>query len=194
MIADALVLQVFIAENAVLATGKFLLTDRHKSFEETKPIFETLAQVIPPGQPTDLRRLALVLVRTLSRVHTEMVRPHLPILAPPVFASVRDVVIPVKLAAEAAFVALFSIADEESKVFDKYTAGPGADLPANTKRAMGDYFKRVALKLGVQVRERRDAEGGAGGLGLSNDEADDEKEIWSVGKLDVGADVFDKDL
>jgi len=123
-----------------------------------------------------------------------MVRPHLPILAPPVFASVRDTVIPVKLAAEAAFVALFSIADDESKVFDKYMTGPGTDLPANTQRAMGDYFKRVALKLGAQVRERREAEGGAGGLGLSNDEAEDEKELWSVGKLDVGEDVFGKEL
>jgi len=135
-----------------------------------------------------------VLARTVSRVHTVMVRPHLPILAPPVFASVRDTVIPVKLAAEAAFVALFSIADDESKVFDKYMTGPGTDLPANTQRAMGDYFKRVALKLGAQVRERREAEGGAGGLGLSNDEAEDEKELWSVGKLDVGEDVFGKEL
>ena len=135
-----------------------------------------------------------MLARTVSRVHTVMVRPHLPILAPPVFASVRDTVIPVKLAAEAAFVALFSIADDESKVFDKYMTGPGTDLPANTQRAMGDYFKRVALKLGAQVRERREAEGGAGGLGLSNDEAEDEKELWSVGKLDVGEDVFGKEL
>jgi hypothetical protein len=43
--------------------------------------------------------------------------------------------------------------------------------------------------LGAQVRERREAEGGAGGLGLSNDEVEDEKEIMAVGKVDVG-DVF----
>jgi len=122
-----------------------------------------------------------------------MARPHLPILAPPVFASVRDTVIPVKLAAEAAFVSLFDIADEEGRLFDKFMAGPGADLPPNTKRSMTDYFKRVALRLGAQVRERREAEGGAGGLGLSNDDIEDEREIWSVGKLDVGADVFGKD-
>jgi hypothetical protein len=131
-----------------------------------------------------------------------MVRPHLGLLAPPVFASVRDPVIPVKLAAEAAFVQLFAVADEESKVFDKWLAAPGAngtggsggaDLPANTKRSMGDYFKRVGLRLGAQVRERREAEGGVGGLGLANDEVEDEKEIWSVGKMDVGADVFGKE-
>jgi hypothetical protein len=171
-----------------MATGKFLLADTPKAFETTKPIFSTISTLIPPGGPVDTRRIALVLVRTVARVHPDLVRPHLSALAPPVFASVRDMVIPVKLAAEAAFVQLFAVADEESKVFDKWLAN--ADLPANTKRSMQDYFKRVALRLGSQVRERREAEGGAGGLGLSNDEAEDEKEIWSVGKVDVGADVF----
>jgi hypothetical protein len=120
----------------------------------------------------------------------DLVRPHVPLLAPPIFSSVRDLVIPVKLSAEAAFVELFSVADEESRVFDKYMAGPGADLPANAKRSMGDYFKRVAMRLGQQARERREAEGGQGGLGLSDDEADDEREIWSVGKLEVGGEAF----
>ncbi|KAK3942927.1 translational activator GCN1 [Diplogelasinospora grovesii] len=181
----------FIAENFILATGKYLLSDSPKSFEVTKPIFTTLSGLIPPGEPVDSRRLSLVLVRTLGRVHPEMVRPHLGILAPPVFASVRDMVIPVKLAAEAAFVQIFAVADEESKVFDKWIQS--VDLPPNTKRSMQDYFKRVALRLGGQVRERREAEGGTGGLGLSNDEAEDEKEIWGVGRVDVGFDVFEKE-
>lgn len=120
----------------------------------------------------------------------EMVRPHVPLLASPVFASVRDLVIPVKLAAEAAFVELFSVVDEESRFFDKFMAGPGADLPANTKRSMTDYFKRVAMRLGAQARERREAEGGQGGLGLSNDEQEDEQEIWSVGKREIASESF----
>ncbi|KAL2132761.1 hypothetical protein VTI74DRAFT_3416 [Chaetomium olivicolor] len=181
----------FIADNFIVATGKYLLSPQPKSFEATKPIFTTLSKIIPPGGPTDSRRLALVLVRTLSRTNPDMVRPHLSILAPPVFASVRDMVIPVKLAAEAAFVQMFAVADEESKVFDKWIGI--VDLPANVKRSMQDYFKRVALRLGAQVRERREAEGGAGGLGLSNDEAEDEREIWAVGKVDVGGDVFSSD-
>jgi len=165
-----------------------LLNDAPKSFETTKPIFTTISTVIPPGNPVDSRRLALVLVRTMARTHPEMVRPHLGLLAPPVFASVRDMVIPVKLAAEAAFVQLFAVADEESKVFDKWLAAT-PDMPANVKRGMQDYFKRVALRLGAQVRERREAEGGEGGLGLSNDEQEDVKEIMAVGKVDVG-DIF----
>jgi uncharacterized protein (DUF2267 family) len=184
--------KTFIADNFIMATGKYLLSDAPKAFEATKPIFATLSKVIPPGGPTDTRRLALVLVRTLARTHPELARPHLGLLAPPVFASVRDMVIPVKLAAEAAFVQLFAVADEESKVFDKWIAG-ASELPPNVKRSMQDYFKRVALRLGAQARERREAEGGAGGLGLSNDEVEDEKELMAVGQVDVGADIFAAD-
>src|SRR5690606_14510419 len=157
-------------------------SEHQPPFETTKHVLEALAEVIAPGNPSDVRRLSLVLLRTLARA-TALLRPHIPLLAPPVFASVRDPVIPVKLAAEAAFVGLFSVADEEGKVFDKYMAGAGAELPAGTKRSMGDYFKRVALRLGAQVRERRAADGG-GSLGL--EEAEDEREIWSVGRVDVG--------
>ncbi|KAF4867851.1 eIF-2-alpha kinase activator GCN1 [Colletotrichum sp. SAR 10_70] len=180
----------YIADNVILATGKYLLSESVKTFDSNKKIFEALANIIQPGGSVDSRRLALVIVRTMSRTNMDMVRPHVGLLAGPVFASVRDPVIPVKLAAEAAFVALFNVADDESKVFDKFV--DGANLPPNTKRSMQDYFKRVTLRLGAQVRERREAEGGQGGLGLSNDEVEDEKEIWSVGKVDVGEDVFGK--
>ena len=154
---------------------------------------ETLAAAIAPGGPVDTRRLSLVVIRTVSRTDNDHVSPNIPVLAPPIFASVRDPVIPVKLAAEAAFLSIFSVVDSESKVFDKYLAEFGADINPLTKRSMNDYFKRVALKLGAQARERRDAEGGEGGLGLSNDEREDEREIWSVGKVDLGEKSFSDD-
>jgi len=143
----------FISDNCVLAAGKYLLSEtRSNDFETIKPLFEGLANLIQPGNSVDTRRLALVVVRTTSRHHMDLVRPHLPLLAPPVFASVRDPVIPVKLAAEAAFMALFNVVDEEGKVFDKYIASQ--DLAPNQKRSMQDYFKRVALRLGNTARER----------------------------------------
>ncbi|PLB47063.1 ARM repeat-containing protein [Aspergillus steynii IBT 23096] len=183
----------FIADNTVLAAGKYLLVeDEHRNFESTKAIFEALAPCIQPGTPSDTRRLALVVLRTVSRLHPEMTRPHLALLAPPVFASVRDVVIPVKLAAESAFLAIFSVVESEGAVFDKYMAGAGSELPLGPKRSMSDYFKRVALRLGGQARERKEAEGGQGGLGLSNDEVEDEKELWSIGKVDLGESSFEE--
>ena len=57
---------------------------------------------------------------------------------------------------------------------------------------MQDYVKRVALRLGAQARERREAEGGQGGLGLSSDEVEDEREVWSVGRVDLGETSFDE--
>jgi hypothetical protein len=185
--------QPVIADNAVLAAGKYLLSEHtNKTFEHTKPIFEALAPIIEPGHPVDTRRLSLVVLRTVARQHNDEVRPHIPLLAPTIFSCVRDPVIPVKLSAEAAFLALFSVVDEEGAVFEKYMAGPGKTLSPGQQRSMGDYFKRVSLRLASQARERREAEGGSGGLGLSSDEVEDEREVWSVGKLELG-DVFNAD-
>jgi hypothetical protein len=182
--------QPFIADNCVLAAGKYLLGESsNKSYDHTKPIFEALAPVIEPGNPVDTRRLSLVVLRTVARENNDLIRPHIPLLAPPIFSSVRDPVIPVKLSAEAAFLALFSVVDEETAVFDKYMQGPGKSLGAGPQRSMGDYFKRVSMRLAAQARERREAEGGAGGLGLGDDEKEDEREVWSVGRVEVG-DVF----
>ena len=185
--------QTNLAENFVLAGGKYLLCDDQRITEDTyAPILEALASVIGPGNSADARRLALVVVRTVSRVKLEAARPHLGLLVPPVFASVRDTVIPIKLAAEAAFVGLFDVIDSDNAQFEQYMAGPGAALSPTLRKSMQDYFKRVALRLAAQAKERRDAEGGQGGLGLSNDEKEDEREIWSVGKMEIG-NVFSQD-
>ena len=187
--------QNFISENCVLAAGKYLLTVNKNSRrqEASLSILEALADAIQPGGPTDTRRLALVVIRTVHRTHDELVSQNLSVLVPPVFASVRDMVLPVKLAAEAAFVELFSVVEKENEVFDKYVVEVGASMNAATKRSMQEYFKRVALRLGTQARERKEAEGGQGGLGLSNDEREDEREIWSVGKVDLGEGTFNGD-
>lgn len=184
----------FISDNCVLAAGKWLLSDSSdSSFDTIKPVVNALAEVIPPGGAIDTRRLALVVVRTVSREHQDKIRPHLPVLVPPIFASVRDPVIPVKLSAEAAFLSIFDVINEDAEIFDKYMAGPGASLQPGPKRSMQEYFKRIALRLSNQEKERREAEGGAGGLGLSSDERDDEREVWSVGRVDLGEGSFADD-
>ncbi|QKX59042.1 uncharacterized protein TRUGW13939_06172 [Talaromyces rugulosus] len=181
----------YISDHSVLAAGKYILAEGDgKNFESTKPVFEALASAIPSGNPADTRRLTFVVLRTISRLHPEYTRPHLQNLVPPIFGSVRDTIIPVKLAAEATFLAIFDVVDSEGAVFDRYMAGPGAELPAGPKRSMSDYFKRVALRLATQARERKEAEGGQGGLGLSSDEVEDEKELWSIGRVDLDDDSF----
>ena len=184
-------LQTFIADNSVLAAGKYLLVPKQSSdYELSKSIIEALASAIAPGGPLNTRRLALVVIRTISRKDIELIRYTLAILAPPIFASVRDPVIPVKLAAEAAFLSIFSVTESESEVFDRYMVEAGREMNPTMKRSIQDYFKRVALRLGTQAREQKEAEGGQGGLGLSNDEREDEREIWSIGKVELGDDAF----
>ena len=183
--------QPVIADNYVLAAGKILLIgeDEHQDADSTKPLMAALAAVVPPGGSTNTRRLALVVIRTLSRhSHSTLIQPVLSTLAPPIFASVRDTAIPVKLAAEAAFLAVFRVVEEEGALFEQYMASPtgGAWLAPQQKRSMQEYFKRVATRLSSQARERKEAEGGQGGLGLSSDEVEDERELWSVGKVDLG--------
>lgn len=183
--------QTFISDNCVLAAGKYLLAEKKSSNAETSEgVIQTLAAVLTPESPIDTKRLALVVIRTVSRTNNDLITTTLPTLAPATFASVRSPIIPVKLAAEAAFLSIFSVVDRETEVFDEYMAGAGAGVNATTKRSIQDYFKRVAMRLGAQARERREAEGGQGGLGLSNDEREDEREIWSVGKVDLGEGAF----
>jgi hypothetical protein len=177
-----------IADNCVLASGKYLLTPTSdKSPAPVKQLLEALAMAIAPGKPVDTRRLALVVLRTVAREQPSLTRPHLSLLTPAIFACVRDMVIPVKLAAEAAFLTLFAVVEEEDAVFVSFMsdASGGAEMAPGPKRSLQDYFKRIAMRLGGQARERKEAEGGAGGLGLSSDEQEDVVEVWSVGKVDV---------
>lgn len=179
--------QPFVSDNSVLAAGKYLLAEGTISTQDSAKIIEALAIAIHPGGPVDSRRLALVVIRTISRKQYNIVERHIHVLAPPIFTSARDLVVPVKLAAEAAFMAIFSAVEHEGAIFDKYMADAGPELGPTVKRHMSDYFNRVTLRVAAQSRERPEVEGG---LGLSEDERDDEREIWSVGKVDLGQGVF----
>ncbi|KAF2158029.1 ARM repeat-containing protein [Myriangium duriaei CBS 260.36] len=178
-----------IAENAVLASGKYLLTPTsNKSAPHIQPLLETLTAVLPAASSTasiDTRRLSLIVLRTAARHNRpDLIEPHLPLLAPSIFSCARDPLIPIKLAAEQAFLAIFDAVDQESVEFDNYMHKDGGELPANTKRSMQDYFKRVALRLAGQARER--VEAGGKGVGLAGDEEEDEREVWSVGRVELG--------
>ena len=183
----------FISENSILAAGKYLLAENFTpSSKSTDLILQAIAEAMQQGKPVDTRRLALVITRTVYRQRESLIGERRRLLAPVVFTGVRDPVIPVKLAAEAAFLAMFQVVDLEEEIFNEFISGPGASLDPPVKKNMQDYFKRVAMRLGKQARERKEAEGGQGGLGLSSDEVEDEREVWSVGKVDLGETTFDE--
>ncbi|KAK5942181.1 translational activator of GCN4 [Knufia obscura] len=185
----------YIQHNAVLAIGKLLLISPDSNDDTiisdtaaNKPLIDTLASKIKQGNDIDTRRLSLVVIRTLSRRHNTHMRPYIPTLLLPVYQSLRDPVIPIKLAAEACFIQLFDVVESESAVFDEVMGSEGMkrEIPPQMVRAIGEYMKRVGLKLGGQKREQREAEGGVrGNLGLGSDEVEDEREVWSVGRVEV---------
>ena len=69
-------LQPFVSDNMVLAAGKYLISEEipNKSFEVLKTILESISSAVktPVSGSVDTKRLALVVVRTISRMHFEV--------------------------------------------------------------------------------------------------------------------------
>ena len=193
----------YIQHNAVLAIGKLLLVDPKDDDDSiisdtagNRTLIETLGSKIKQGNDIDTRRLCLVVIRTLARHHNEHMRPYTSSLLLAVYQSLRDPVIPIKLAAEACFIQMFDVMEFETAVFDEYMASDEAkkDIPAPLVRSITEYMKRVGVKLGNQKREQKEAEGGVkGNLGLGSDEVEDEREVWSVGRVEVAGTFGDGD-
>ena len=123
-------------------------------------------------------------------------KPYLDVLAPAVFSCVRDVVIPIKLAAEKAFLALFGLIEEEDMAtfnnwFESVSSnGATIDNIVGTTiqlRSIGDYTKRVAKRLAAVERERT-AAGGDDEM-MFSDRYEDEREIWAVGGVELPTDI-----
>ncbi|ODQ53263.1 ARM repeat-containing protein [Saitoella complicata NRRL Y-17804] len=172
-----------VSENSVLAAGKYLLQEEiPKEAEQIESMLDTLAAAVTDSASgsTDSQRLSLVTITTLARKHYEMVEPHVQKLAPVMFSQLRTMVIPVKLAAEQAWIALFRMVADGEEHIDKYIA----TLQGTDARRIGDYSKRVASKLAAAERERIEAGGDRA------PEQEDLEEIMSVGGVQ-GAQHFD---
>lgn len=205
---------VHFVENATLAAGKLLLLHNETKSpytnmkndvtfivpeEDIKSLVEELAKsaLVPSSNTTDQRRLSLVVLRTIARLkNEETVKPYLDVLAPAVFSCVRDVVIPIKLAAEKAFLALFGLIEEEDMAtfnnwFESVSSnGATIDNIVGTTiqlRSIGDYTKRVAKRLAAVERERT-AAGGDDEM-MFSDRYEDEREIWAVGGVELPTDI-----
>lgn len=164
-----------VSDAATLACGKLLLAFAGLPFEVTKHLLIQLAENItsPASSSSDTRRLALVVLRTVARQQHALTKPHVTLLATSTFSCVREMVIPIKLAAEKAWLALFDLVTGSAE-FDKWFAEVSSELPSNG-RSIGDYTKRVAMRLATAERERME-EGGEDVV--ESDKREDEMEIW----------------
>lgn len=196
----------YISDNAVIALGKVLLLHGETaspkqagSDKATSPwqLPEALSSKIvsqlckcalkPESNSPDTRRLSLVVLRTVGRLkHDVIVTPHLNEISPAVFSCLRDGIIPIRLAAEKAYLAVFNlIEDKDMKEFtawfDEASKKPISTITGVTiqPRSIGDYTKRVASRLANVERER--LQDGGDDEALFSDRIEDENEIWAVG-------------
>lgn len=199
----------YITDNATVAMGKLLLLNGEtksprasKGVAEAETPFVLAASLVdtlvgqlcqtmlqPASNSPDSRRLALVVVRTVARLkYDATIEPHVDTLAPLIFTCIRDPVIPIRLAAEKAWLAVFELVeDKDMGVFKAWFAlrtlfanALGAPIQP---RSIEDYTKRVAARLASVERER--IEQGGDEETMFSDRFEDENEVWAVGGVDI---------
>ncbi|ESW98430.1 hypothetical protein KL918_005153 [Ogataea parapolymorpha] len=189
-----------VSDNAVLACGKLMLQlpDDYELADEDETAFGALIRQLcvsmnsPPSTSRDTRRLALVVVRTVCRFkYDRCIRPYVDVIAPCVFLCVRDPLIPIKLAAEKAFLAVFQLVEDENmELFNEWAQAKNATPTLQTAsgqtlqlRSITEYTKRVGFRLASVERERLAA--GGDKEAMFSDQFEDEREIWAVGGVEL---------
>ncbi|AET38079.1 Gcn1p Ecym_2344 [Eremothecium cymbalariae DBVPG len=200
----------YLSDNGLLAVGKILLLEGERKsptskvtseepFSLGKENIEKLISQLnkcmlqPPSNSLDTRRMTLVVIRTLARFkYDECIAPYLDTLGPSTFSCLRDIIIPIKLCSEKAFLAMFKLVEEKDMTtfnnwLNNLTADPvqnslGAAIPV---RSISDYTKRVGGRLANVERERIAAGGDA--EAMFSDRFEDETEIWAVGGVDLNS-------
>lgn len=204
----------YFSDNGLIAAGKLLLLEHEKKSpfsrieidsklsigeENIECLVKSLckATVGPLSNSLDSRRLALVVLRTLARFKfDECVKPFLDILTPSVFFCLRDTIIPIKLAAEKSYLAIFKLVEEpDMSIFNNWFSSISANNTSLQNaagaviqlRSISDYTKRVGMRL-AKVERERIAEGGDAET-MFSDRFEDEREIWSVGGVELNQQV-----
>ncbi|CAG8475625.1 4963_t:CDS:10 [Paraglomus occultum] len=177
-----------IADNAILATGKMLLTEMYHEQNIIKQLLIILTNNIrePATSVVETRRLALVVLSTVGKKYPEILETNLSIFVPSVVACARDRNLPIKLAAERALVFTLQLISGES-VMQRYLSS--ADQ--QTSRAFTEVHRRALMKVINQEEQRREQlriEGAA-------TDAEDEEEascVWRVGDINRDLSVDDE--
>lgn len=197
----------YLSDNATLAIGKLLLlfheqkSPYSKESESKEPFGfdeDTMMSIIvqlsknclqPQSASPDTRRLSLVVLRTVSRYkHKEVISNYLDLVGPSVFSCIRDPIIPIRLAAEKAYLAIFQLVEDEKMNefnvwFERKSEISNILGTKIVPRSIGDYTRRVAARLAAVERERLQAGGDI--EDVFSDRIEDEKEIWAVGGVEM---------
>ncbi|KAJ3309186.1 translational activator of GCN4, partial [Boothiomyces sp. JEL0838] len=116
-------------------------------------VLELIEITRPSTESTDARRNAIVALKNFAKTDFDAVKPLLDKLVPAFMVSIRDRVIPIKLAAERALVYILQI-KAGTQVLDTYLT----KLDAPSARSIGDYARRVLMKIGERDSDNEDNE------------------------------------
>lgn len=189
--------KAYVSDNSTIAIGKVLLSLEKLEEVENSLVSDLVKQLCilmdkPNSSSSDTRRLSLVVARTISRYQYDTtVKPYLSYLIPSVFACVRDPIIPVKLAAEKAILAILHLVeDDPSAALNGWVESLGGSQTVKTVsgtvlqlRSITEYVKRVGTRLANVERERISA--GGDKETMFSDQYEDETEIWAIGGVDL---------
>ncbi|SCV00820.1 LANO_0F08724g1_1 [Lachancea nothofagi CBS 11611] len=211
----------YISDNALTAIGKLLLLvgeskspfsgresessfsgrESESSFSLAEEDIGALVKVLcqnmlrPASNSLDSRRMSLVVVRTVARFKFQScIRPFYDQLGPSIFSCLRDVIIPVKLAAEKAYLAVFRLVEErDMETFESWFSQLSGSVVEDSLgnsiplRSIGDYTRRVGKRLAGVERDRIAA--GGDPETVFSDRFEDESEIWAVGGVELVKDA-----
>ncbi|KAF9367683.1 translational activator of GCN4 [Mortierella sp. AD011] len=161
-----------------LAIGKMIVNEAYQVDQElVGELINKLCIVLSQDIITESKRLILVCIRAVARQAPWLIEPRLSQVVPVIMTSVRERVIPVKLAAERAL--LFSLQlQKDDSVYQTYLGT--IDTTAN--KALVDYHRRILSKLALNERARLEQLHGQEDAEAIEEDA----EVFSVGGLNVG--------
>ncbi|KAF9438265.1 translational activator of GCN4 [Entomortierella beljakovae] len=162
----------------VLAIGKMLITEEYQVDQELMgELIKKLCLALSQDISIESKRLILVSIRAVARQSPWLVEPQLSHVVPVLMGSVRERVIPVKLAAERAL--LFSLQlQKDDSVYQSYLG----TIDTTASRALTDYHRRILSKLATNERARLDQLHGQ----EDAEAAEEDAEVFSVGGLNLG--------
>ncbi|KAG0366840.1 translational activator of GCN4 [Gamsiella multidivaricata] len=163
---------------AVLVIGKMITNEAYQVDQELiGELIKKLALHLSQDINLESKRLILVCIRAVARQSPWLVEPHLSQLVPLMMASVRERVIPIKLAAERALLFTLQLQKDDS-VYQKYLGT--IDMAAS--KALTDYNRRILSKLAANERARVEQLHGQEDAEAIEEDA----EVYAVGGLNLG--------
>lgn len=176
---------LYTMDNAVLAIGKMLLGNLELDQSEASSLIHQLCKliVIHSGDSPNTVRLAIIILRTVARTKYSIINTDLDLIIPVVFSTVRSPIIPIKLASEKCYLEILKLLETDD-IFKNWFNQQSDPIIVDTfklliaSRSIGDYTKRVAMRL-ANVEKERIQQGGDSETVFS-DRIEDEQEIWLV--------------